>query len=379
MLSLTYALAVVASTGQVYRANVGLFGPEGTLLFRKPTVRLDIASTDGLPCTASEMLLNGKKVNAKYEPTEASLVHEVDAPLNPGEYTVECKVTFGNRARFAKRWSMRVDSNAVSEMPAPNTEQADGIRLLNEFRRSHGLPAYRTNASLSFVAQRHAQYLKQNNTIGHVQVDGSPGFFGRSVRDRLALYGYLNAVTECATGTEETVQEALVNLTQAPYHRIPFLTPLAQNVGFGRSGDRTVLIVDVSTANATTLSPSNGQRDVPVEWINNESPNPLRFYAAEIQREKTTYLGHPIVIAHYTTNRLPFVAATMALRTGQQQVPGYLNTPLTDNLLKSEAIFVPKAPLKPNTLYQAEFDGKLSDGTLVSQRWSFTTGNGPSN
>jgi hypothetical protein len=288
-------------------------------------------------------------------------------------------VTFGNRARFAKRWTMRVDSNAVAEMPAPNQEQTDGIKVLNDFRRLHGLPTYRLHPSLSFVAQRHSQYLKQNNAIGHVQTEGAPSFFGKSVRERLALYGYLNAVTEVATGLEETVQEAIFNLTQAPYHRIPFMTPLPQNVGFGRTGDRTVLIIDVSSTSATAVSPSNGQRDVPVEWINNESPNPLRFFAAEIQREKNTYLGHPIVLTHYTPTRQPFVTATLALRAGQQQVPGYLVTPAIDNLLKSETIFVPKAPLKPNTLYLAEFDGKLVDGTLVSQRWSFTTGNGPGN
>ena len=58
------------------------------------------------------------------------------------------------------------------------------LRVHNELRAAVAAPMVRADDRVATAAQRHAEYLAQNNALGHDEAPGSPGFSGASVRDR---------------------------------------------------------------------------------------------------------------------------------------------------------------------------------------------------
>ena len=81
------------------------------------------------------------------------------------------------------------------------------LRVHNELRAAVGAPAVRTDDRVTKAAQRHADYLAQNNALGHDESPGASGFTGASVRDRLVEQGYADAnasevATSFSSGTE---------------------------------------------------------------------------------------------------------------------------------------------------------------------------------
>src|SRR3989337_2488460 len=112
-------------------------------------------------------------------------------------------------------------------------DAAEMLRVHNELRTAVAAPTVRADDRVTTAAQRHAEYLAQNNALGHDEVPGSAGFTGASVRDRLAAQGYADAnASEVATSFSSGT-EGVRSLWVLPYHRLGLMHPHAVVAGWG--------------------------------------------------------------------------------------------------------------------------------------------------
>ena len=120
------------------------------------------------------------------------------APLSP---------TPGVTGPSASVTASPANQTASPAASARANDATEMLRVHNELRAAVAAPIVRADDRVTTAAQRHAEYLAQNNALGHDEMPGSPGFTGASVRDRLAAQGYNDAnASEVATsfisGTE---------------------------------------------------------------------------------------------------------------------------------------------------------------------------------
>src|SRR5688500_4596168 len=114
-------------------------------------------------------------------------------------------------------------------------DAAEMLRVHNELRAAVAAPTVRADDRVTTAAQRHAEYLAQNNALGHDEMPGSPGFTGASVRDRLAAQGYTDAnASEGATSFSSGTGGGR-SLRVLPHHRLALRHPHATGPGGGRA------------------------------------------------------------------------------------------------------------------------------------------------
>ncbi|MDP9266310.1 MAG: CAP domain-containing protein, partial [Chloroflexota bacterium] len=118
---------------------------------------------------------------------------------------------------------------------SPANDASEMLRVHNELRAAVGAPAVRADDRVTLAAQRHAEYLAQNNALGHDETPGAPGFSGVFVRDRLAAQGFTDAnASEVATSFSSGT-EGVRSLWVLPYHRLGLMHPQAVVVGWGHA------------------------------------------------------------------------------------------------------------------------------------------------
>ena len=162
---------------------------------------------------------------------------------------------------------------------------------------------------------------------------------------------------------------AVRTLFDPPYHRVPFLQAGPIRFGFGGEGERWVAVFESSREETIVTSPADGSAAVPTKWDGLESPNPLRLYP-----DPPSNPGYPLVVAACGLRARAYRFASFSLTTSGQPVDGYFNTPDNDPNMKGACCFIPKAPLKPNVLYEATLTGSDPDGKPLTRMWRFTTG-----
>ncbi|MDP9282301.1 MAG: CAP domain-containing protein, partial [Chloroflexota bacterium] len=109
------------------------------------------------------------------------------------------------------------------------------LRVHNDLRAAVGAPAVRADERVTSAAQRHAEYLARNDTLGHDEITGAPGFSGVSVRDRLAAQGYTDSnASEVATSFSSGTA-GVRSLWVLPYHRLGLMHPHAIVAGWGHA------------------------------------------------------------------------------------------------------------------------------------------------
>ena len=105
----------------------------------------------------------------------------------------------------------------------------------NALRAAVSAPAVRADERVTVAAQRHAEYLARNGTLGHDETPGAPGFSGVYVRDRLAAQGYADAnASEVATSFSSGA-DGVRSLWVLPYHRLGLMHPHAIVAGWGHA------------------------------------------------------------------------------------------------------------------------------------------------
>lgn len=259
-------------------------------------------------------------------------------------------------------------ATATASATAPGTASGDAAAMLaahNALRLAAGAPPVRADPRVTAAAQRHAEYLTLNDTGGHEETAGRPGFTGVTTRDRLIAQGFAEA-TASEVATSGAGGAAVASLWVLPYHRLGLMHPHVVLAGWGSamSGGRTVtvgvLVYDFSSpAPDVVRSPAASETGVPLPWNGQEDVD----VAPGAQRP----LGHA-VMAVYSRARAVTVRAT-SLTAGGRAIDHVVAPQIYE---RDYVAIVPLRPLLPATRYRVRLELTVA-GVDVTDEWEFET------
>jgi len=120
-------------------------------------------------------------------------------------------------------------------------ERKEAFEYLNRLRIGAGLIPLSDNKILEQAAQNHAQYLIDNNLIGHYEDSNKSGFTGIYGSDRSLYAGYQTSlVIENISNNNFTYKESVDGLMAAIYHRFGFLDFHTDEIGIGVSQNQNI-------------------------------------------------------------------------------------------------------------------------------------------
>jgi len=128
------------------------------------------------------------------------------------------------------------ETNSSNETNTTGVQNTDSVELayLNALRENAGMIRFSQNDALTLAAKNHAHYLYVNNTTGHQEEEGKPGFTGEWPSDRAVYAGFLSkSVSENVSVGQKDVNDSIDGLFSAIYHRFGFLTPSNDLIGIG--------------------------------------------------------------------------------------------------------------------------------------------------
>lgn len=327
----------------------------------------------------AQFWLNDEPIDVQYDQQRETFFYRPEASLQ-GENKVTAKIKLKHWSNLLEdAWLFKVADDAINGLPLPNEQQLKALNFANDYRYTLGIPLYRYHSSLNMAAQKHAAYQEVLQAFGHQQKRGTPGFFGVTVGDRAAYYGFYGSVFEdISYQSHPSVQEAVDRLFDAPYHRIPFLIPSYQYFGYGKKGYYHVLNFGSQQQSDLTwvAYPGANEEQVPIAWENFETPDPLRFYKNTPQR-----VGYPIVAGVFgkEVEQVTLKSATLWDRNGHE-IPLYMNSPSVsggnDENLKQEVLLIPKSPLSLSTTYKVQVIlDVIVNGSVktIEKTWVFST------
>lgn len=126
---------------------------------------------------------------------------------------------------------------AIQAIPASSI--SGGLSHLNKLRILTGMTAFSENILLNQSAFNHSYYHILNDTMGHGEVENTPGFTGASPTDRANFVGYLSTVGENISAGNSDVINSIDLLFSAIYHRFGFLDFAYDEIGLGTSSSAT--------------------------------------------------------------------------------------------------------------------------------------------
>lgn len=348
------------------------YGPKGTILIKNPTLTWECWSDDPKMIQGVEAELDGKPIQAKYDPALRKVVASTGL-LATGAYQVAMRVRYPGGGVHEKTWKLQVSDRAVETLPPPDDAQREALAAANSARSAMGLEPYSMDDRINAAGKAHAKYLEQNKMTGHVQREGTPGFFGKTHKERLEAYGFVgNAVENVSYGAVDA-QEAIQSLIDAPYHRLAFLQPGKLEFGSGLSGKCLTMACSLTDREGTVIYPSDGQKGVPTSWSKPEVPDPLAIHGASGRK-----VGYVITFAHFMPSKARLQVDEVSLKAADgSEVALYVNTPANDKNLEQACFLIPQGPLKPNTTYTASVKGVVDTNEgpeRVAKTWRFTTG-----
>ncbi|WP_432259670.1 CAP domain-containing protein [Cupriavidus sp. TMH.W2] len=285
--------------------------------------------------------------------------------------------------------------SAVSNYRVLDEPRTAGLCYANYRREQVGLPPLVSRDALNTTAQSHTAYMLANATLTHDEISGNPGFTGATANGRVQAVYPTDATAEVVAGANRWTsvanaqlsmqpKDALVsNLIDAPFHRAALLgsygsagSGFAEWVGANGSGTsanyyQTIDLADRSKAgsdNQMVAYPFDGQSDVPVSWVNTESPNPAPGY-------QNSTMGYPVLLQAINTS-LQFAADNFVITDAQGNNVNCIKVDSRSSGLSSDAsglaICTPVAPLASQQRYSVRVTGRLGSQP-VDLSWSFTT------
>ncbi|RDK09517.1 CAP domain-containing protein [Cupriavidus lacunae] len=285
--------------------------------------------------------------------------------------------------------------SAVGNYRVLDEPRSAGLCYANYRREQVGLPPLAARDPLNTTAQSHTDYMLANATLTHDEISGKPGYTGATANDRIQAAYPTDATAEVVAGANRWTsvanaqlsmqpKDALVSdLVDAPFHRAALLgsygsagSGYAEWVGANGSGTsanyyQTIDLADRSKAgsdNQMVAYPFNGQSDVPVNWVNTESPNPAPGY-------QNSTMGYPVLLQAINTS-LQFDADNFVITDAQGNNVNCIKVDSRSSGLSSDAsglaICTPVAPLVSQQRYSVRVTGRLGSQP-VDLSWSFTT------
>ena len=246
-------------------------------------------------------------------------------------------------------------------------DAAEMLRVHNELRAAVAAPTVRADDRVTTAAQRHAEYLAQNNALGHDEVPGSPGFTGASVRDRLAAQGYTDAnASEVATSFSSGT-EGVRSLWVLPYHRLGLMHPHAIFAGWGhaetagRAVTVGVIVYDFNApAPERVRAPAPDQR-VAGTYSGDEIPEVVPAGAPRP-------VGYPIMVVYSGARAVDLRSARVTDATGRE-LPHHVVPQLYE---RDYVAIIPVSPLAPGARYRVRFELIVAANEVVDE-WEFET------
>lgn len=365
---LTFSLLGLAIASQASVAYYRSYGPRSVTRLARPTVTWEVWPSEGARVTSTEMRLNGKKVHCVYSVEKRQLDFTPDQPLSPGEYAVSAKVTVDESLVVSRAWNFTVSADSIFHLEPPSESQRDLMGRLNDYRATLGVGPVTIDDRLDAAAAAHSKYLCRNHISGHYEQPGDPGFTGNTPSDRMEAYGYFGSSYEDVCTGSHSLDESLKLLFDAPYHRIPFMTPGSVLAGGAYDNGALTLQFGFGEESKVVLSPAPGQTNIPLSWGQRESPDPLRMH------DHKGTVGYPIIFAAFGEEDPIRVSSARLKDAKGHEVEILLNTPSNDDHLDNAAILMAVEPLLPDSTYHVEVHATTSTGRDISKSWSFKTG-----
>lgn len=293
--------------------------------------------------------------------------------------TVSCDNTFpfGGCSGDATCLCPRPNSASCSTDYAPasaNAAQKTAVERTNELRNSIGLWSISEAAPINDATQAHADYLANAFADAHDENHPESEYFtGAAFWDRMDAAGYAGQpMGEVISFIDDPVR-AVDGLVATVYHRMPFFSPYALELGYGGAtgplGSADVINFGGTSApcqgSVLVVFPPDGAVDVPISWDGLESPTP--------PAPPQGYPSGPILSVHGSDD---LVIDEHKILLGNAEVP---HTHLTsDNdpnahIDPTHYFLYPDAPLRSHTTYKVLVTGQHG-GQPFHLRWSFTTG-----
>ena len=244
-------------------------------------------------------------------------------------------------------------------------DPAEMLRVHNELRAAVAAPTVRGDDRVTTAAQRHAEYLAQNNALGHDEVPGSPAFTGASVRDRLTAQGYTDAnASEVATSFSSGT-DGVRSLWVLPYHRLGLMHPHAIVAGWGhaetagRAITVGVIVYDFnSPAPERVRAPAPDQR-VAGTYSGEEIPEVVPAGAARP-------VGYPIMVV-YSGARAVDLRSARVTDTSGRELPHHVVPQLYE---RDYVAIIPASPLAPGARYRVRLELIVAANEIVDE-WEF--------
>ncbi|SOZ37492.1 CAP domain-containing protein [Cupriavidus neocaledonicus] len=284
---------------------------------------------------------------------------------------------------------------AVSNYRVLDEPRSAGLCYANYRREQVGLAPLAARDPLNAAAQAHTDYMLANATLTHDESSGNPGYTGATAHERIQAAYPTDATAEVVAGANRwtsvanaqlsmSPKDALVSdLVDAPFHRAALLgsygsagSGFAERVGANGSGTSASYYQTVDLAdrvkggndNQMVAYPFDGQSDVPVNWVNTESPNPAPGY------ENRT-MGYPVSLQAINAS-LQFDADNFVITDAQGANVDCIKVDSRAAGLSSAArglaVCTPVAPLASQQRYTVRVTGRLG-AQPVDLSWSFTT------
>ncbi|NSX18055.1 CAP domain-containing protein [Cupriavidus taiwanensis] len=285
--------------------------------------------------------------------------------------------------------------SAVSNYRVLEEPRTAGLCYANYRREQVGLPPLAARDPLNAAAQAHTDYMLANATLTHDESSGNPGYTGATAHERIQAAYPTDATAEVVAGANRwtsvanaqlsmSPKDALVSdLVDAPFHRAALLgsygsagSGFAERVGADGSGTSASYYQTVDLADRVkggsdsqmVAYPFDGQNDVPVNWVNTESPNPAPGYESRT-------MGYPVSLQAVNTS-LQFDADNFVITDAQGGNVNCIKVDSRSSGLSSAArglaVCTPVAPLASQQRYTVRVTGRLG-AQPVDLSWSFTT------
>ena len=362
------ALAVFASSekGELFGRS---WGPKGKVYTSKPTLTWEVWSTRSSEIVGARASLNGQPISARYDAAQRKVFAPLPASLEPGNYSATVAAVLDDGESISKSWKFEVAETAIGAIPPPNESQKHTLEIVNRLRSALGLAEFRMDDRLNAASFLHSKYHATNNTTGHYETPGKPGFIGEEPGDRHEALGWVGSSWENVEYGSTNEEDGIRSLIDAPYHRIPFLQPGEIKFGSGYTTRRLTAAFSMSSEQATVVYPYDKQQDVPTNWSMNERPNPLRIHPSAKRP-----VGYPIMLVYFDREQMKLNVRSAKLIDDQgNAVPCFLNTPENDSELTNAVILIPKTALRTSASYMVRVEAAVQGGPEISKTWSFRT------
>lgn len=238
------------------------------------------------------------------------------------------------------------------------------LEQLNQIRGFLKLPPMIADQQLMRAAAAHSQYMFKTGELTHYQSPGDEAFSGRTPRERSGKSEYQGSLIEMLAYASPA--EALPMLFDAPYHRRAFTVPGSPSVGIGVRGRYVTVDVSYQPDPSIIVYPMQSQREVPLSWDGNETPNPLAVHGL------SGGTGYVVSLEAQGMGPLKLIRAGLYDKRGVA-VPTLINEPDNDKNLKSGVFIIPRQRLLMGETYTAVVEGSTQYGGQFYKKWGFKT------